>query len=93
MPTEYAIKQGAYNVTMECVRITPVAMETQKCVPFVLFTYVCRCQQCSTERVATEGQRSSCKARDISPSYPNFGFIDNFRKSPQYQISRKSVQW
>ena len=32
-------------------------METQKCLPFVLLTYLCRCQQCNVESVAMETQR------------------------------------
>ena len=31
-------------------------METQKCLPFVLLTYLCRCQQCNVESFAMETQ-------------------------------------
>jgi len=40
-------KQRTYSVTLWCAHVI-MAMETQQCVPFVLLTYTCQCQQYNT---------------------------------------------
>jgi hypothetical protein len=50
-------RQCMFNVTLSDVRVTLVATKTQQRVPIVLFTCVCRCQQCNkTQSVATKAQ-------------------------------------
>jgi len=101
---EHCNKQGrqcTYKVKSWRVRVTTDVMETQQCVPFVLLTYICCCQQCSKYWQYCHGSRAmlpyKCRCRQhetqLESSCKVLDFFVRFQQSPQHQFSRKCVQW